>query len=530
MKKILSIGLLVISLSAFSQEIQVQITKGEVFQDDKKNMEFIMDEDDGNGGQIAIRAYFGGMLSLLQGYYVDHFDAQLNLINRQTLEMKMMSKNAGFIKGISVHDGKVNLVFMRYARKSKELYYSVMTASIGDLDFTEKRILTFDRKDFKAQTLLDMFVNTSPFDVDKELGGYVDFSENKVFGSIHMKLEKDNGNTIKLFVFDRNFDLFYEKDISNVMPSGRYSIHDISLNDSSGEAYVLVKAFKQIERKKKDSYGYHFKLLKLSEKSDFKLSKIETNDRFIGSLNILFKYGKLVCVGYYSNLADHWAKGVIRVNIDPESLTTLNISLQPFSEQLLTDKFAKNKAQEIRNMVLRALFMSPNGDITICSEDRYRVKHMRTNYYGNIANNTGSSVKIIYHYNDIIAAKMSEAGELLWARNINKLQSGRGKDIGYFSYTSTTQNNKVYFLINCKDDVRMLRKDRIEFSEVGINRANLFVISIAENGDFNYKKLIDNKESKISYLTINGVVSNDGSEVILSGVDGKDKQLLKLAF
>jgi hypothetical protein len=92
------------------------------------------------------------------------------------------------------------------------------------------------------------------------------------------------------------------------------------------------------------------------------------------------------------------------------------------------------------------------------------------------------------------------------------------------------KDGKVYFFINCSDDIRRLRKDRIEFKQIGKNRANLFVIQINEAGDFDFKKLIDDKESKVSYQTINGIISTDETKVILAGSRGKDKRLIKLTF
>jgi len=505
-----------------AQDLSVSITKGEIFRDEKKNMELVYAEDDGNGGHISVRAYFGGVIPMLQGYYVDRFDSELNRTQQQEIEMKMMSRDPGFIRGMSVHEGKVNLIFLRYDGKSKEVYYSVMSASVDDFNFTERRILTFDKKEFSQKTLVDMMYETSPFEIKNKLGGYVGFSENKNFAALSLRLKTAEGSKIKIFVFDKNFDLYYEHYVEGTGGSEIYEFNDFQLVDDDGSCYYLTKAFTKEKDQRKGRLAYHYEIGKIGKDKNVRLSRMEANDHFVGSLSLLYKYNQLVCVGYYSDLGNDWYKGVARFDVDPNSLDVLNRAIQPFSEQFILDKFGQTKYNEIGNVKLKAFVMDPNGDITMNSETTYVVKTMKAK--------SMHVVKSVYHFNDIMSAKISASGDLLWARNINKQQSGNGKAVGYYSYTSTAKDGKVYFLINSKDDVKMLRKDRIEFSEIGRNRANLFLIAIDENGDFSYNKIIDDRESDLSYLTINGVVSKDGSEIILSGIDGKDKQLLKLTF
>ena len=96
MKKILfSIVLSMLTLSAFAQEIPFKIQKSDVFKDEYKHSSIVLVEDDGKGGVIIIRSYFGGVFSSGSGYYFEHYDANLKLIKEFEYEIKYSTKLSG---------------------------------------------------------------------------------------------------------------------------------------------------------------------------------------------------------------------------------------------------------------------------------------------------------------------------------------------------------------------------------------------------------------------------------------------------
>ena len=54
------------------------------------------------------------------------------------------------------------------------------------------------------------------------------------------------------------------------------------------------------------------------------------------------------------------------------------------------------------------------------------------------------------------------------------------------------------------------------------------MISLDENGNYDYKKLIDDKESKVYYKVNNGIPNLEKNTVFLLGERKKDGRIIKL--
>ena len=141
--------------------------------------------------------------------------------------------------------------------------------------------------------------------------------------------------------------------------------------------------------------------------------------------------------------------------------------------------------------------------------------------------NGGGYWRTIYHYDDIVSARINPSGEIIWARNINKRQSTSGDD-SYISYTSTAVNNDAYFFINTGEKVKKLRNDRIQFGQTSTKKSNLNIIRVNQNGDFDYQEILDDKDNEVPFMVSNGVLSGDSAFFI--GRKGKKKQLLKVTL
>ena len=130
----------------------------------------------------------------------------------------------------------------------------------------------------------------------------------------------------------------------------------------------------------------------------------------------------------------------------------------------------------------------------------------------------GSRTTYIYHYDDIVSVKLSASGDIAWARNLNKRQDSSAPN-PYFSYTSTAKGNDAYFFINAGEKVKKLSKERIQFGETSAKRSNLNVIRINENGDFDYREILDDKENEVPFMVANGELC--GNSVFILGQKGK---------
>ena len=137
----------------------------------------------------------------------------------------------------------------------------------------------------------------------------------------------------------------------------------------------------------------------------------------------------------------------------------------------------------------------------------------------------GMMTSTSYHYDDIVSAKLSASGDLIWARNINKRQATGGDD-SYISYSSMIKGDNTYFFINTGEKVKKLRNDRIQFGQTKAKKSNMNIIRINSSGDFDYQEILDDKENEVPFMVSDGAVAQDN--IYFIGRKGKKKQILKV--
>jgi hypothetical protein len=283
---------------------------------------------------------------------------------------------------------------------------------------------------------------------------------------------------------------------------------------------LLGKVYTDEGKKKKEGAKYQYELTRITG-TDSKTQVFDTQERFAGSLRAHYVNDKIACIGFYADRKDWALKGVCYFELDPSTLDIKKTVYNPFTEQFILDKYGKDKKnREVGNLWLRGMFVTENGDIVINAEEFYFVQ-----YYVNTPN--GGYWRTEYHYEDIVSVKLDREGQMIWARNINKKQVTSGGD-GTVSYTSTVKGDNVYFFINTGEKVKKLRRDRIQFGQTSAKRANLNVIRINKDGDFDYQEILDDKNNDVPFMVSNGVT--DGNSTFFLGRKGSRKQLLKLTL
>lgn len=82
--------------------------------------------------------------------------------------------------------------------------------------------------------------------------------------------------------------------------------------------------------------------------------------------------------------------------------------------------------------------------------------------------------------------------------------------------------------MNCSDKIKKMDGNRIHFRQTSSKKSNLYVISLDDNGGFDYQKLIDDKESKVFYKVNQGIITPNKEEVILLGKKKKLSRIIKV--
>jgi uncharacterized protein YktA (UPF0223 family) len=513
MKKITILLLLFITFNNYAQDIS--ITKSKIFKDSNRISSLEYSLKDENGGLITIRAFYSSLIKKLKGYYIQHFDANLNLLKEVEYEVDKNELRNAFIK-----DNKLHLIEYDIDKIS----FNAVSADLKDLKFSTTEILSLPEDDQPKYYI--PFGKIYPKQTNENHAKEVVISENKNYFVINLDIKNRKKETNKIFAFNNNFEKIYEQKIEKNLKDKYFEYQSINIDDNDGTVYLLGKSFenKSTRTKKRGKANYHFELYKLDAKGQ-KNTSFKRADKFISSLELIKSNNRIACVGFYGKRVQSRINGVSLFNLNPETLQMESEKFVPFSKEFLTDRYGNRDGRKrrkmkkgIRNIDFKSAFMMKNGDILINAEEFDIINHKSTN---------GSySSRRTFEFDDIISLRLDKEGNLKWARNINKNETGTKNT----SYTSITIGEDSYFFINCSDEIKNLSADRISFKQNKPKNSNLYMIKIDENGELDYKKLIDDKESKVYYKVNNGNVNFNDQTVILIGKKRKKSRILKLEF
>ena len=520
MKKITLLLLLFVACSGYTQN--VSMIKSEIFKDSKKHSSLEFSLDDENGGLVTIRAYYGGLLKSLKGYYIQHFDSKLKLLKEIEYEVDNNTIRNAFIK-----DNRLHLIEYNIDKKADKISFNAVSANLKDLKFSSRELLSFSEEYQKKYFSLSIgLLNVNNLSQgDKNHGGEIVFSLNKNYFLINFDVNNKDQESHKIYVFNANFDQVYEQTVQKDIKDKYFEYESIDIDDDNGTVYFLGKSFENESRKSKKNgeTNYHFELYKVDADGQA-VTSFKNPDRFIPSLELIKSKNRLSCIGFYGLKDQDRINGVSLFNLNPATLEIEKQKFTPFSEEFLNDKYGNKKARKkrkkekgIKNIDFKSVHVMDNGDIILNAEEAYMTTQMSSS--GN-----GMSTYTIFHFDDIMSLRLDKDGNLKWARNINKEQTG----LENTSFTSITVGEDSFFFINCSDKIKKLSADRISFKNTKASKSNLYVIKINQNGNFDFKKLIDDKESKVYYKVNNGNVNLDQQTVILAGKRKKRTRILKL--
>lgn len=513
-----------IGFHAHAQRDSLKVVNSEIFKDEKFKTSLLYAKEDKNGDIFTVRNYYSS-LSNPKGYYIEHYDKALNLLKRTTVEI-----DRNEIKGFYLNDDSIVLLQFQYLQKEKKYAFVTLTSAKDEFNFTEKLIYEIDRNRIYKY---DHFgIRSEPeFNIHRQnnLGDIVE-SENEEFIGINLITKTKESDALLTIVFNRKFEKLYEHEfrpeisINEKVPSFELPLeYQNMVLDNNGTTYILARVFKNksTDLSKKDEPNYNFIVFKgdINAQSQ-EIIPIESNN-IIRALQLVNKGEKLAAIGFYTETADvplitlsygDRFDGVVRFNLDKKSLSTLSESFQPFSEEFMIEKYGKVKDKVKSFLSYRSLFMIDNGDVIVNAEEFYIIIDDR----GLRAN------KI---YKDIITCRIDDAGQLTWAKNINKSQSAYSTDkIPYFSYTATVKNNVSYYLVNSTSSLKY-KNQQIQLEEGPL----LYVLKIFENGDFQYTKpnfeSIYNAQLQVRF----GVLINK-TDILLEAESDNKSLMVKLYF
>ncbi|MVO09529.1 hypothetical protein GOQ30_10200 [Flavobacterium sp. TP390] len=505
---------------------EIKIQKSQIFKDKNTLSNLVFSVDDGKGGLFLLRRLSSTFGRNSRGYVLEHFDHDLKLLVSKEFE----DQNNVF-KALFINDNKINLIESIKNSKEKSLSYNLLSASIEDLNFSSKTIFSINKDDINNTFLADLglFLTANYFKLDSDLLGEVQISKNNKYIAFNFDIKNDKKETHRILVYDINLNKIYQKEFSQNIKDKYFKYNSFKISEEDGSVFFLGKAYKNESYKdlKDGIINYNFKLYKLSNEG-IQFETFSTNETFINSLELLINKNQVFCVGTYSDKSSYNDRGVVFYEVDTNNLKTKNFKLNPFTEQFLIDKYGEKKGKkksqdkaELSNLVYKDFFITDQNEIYINAEEYFISSYPSTSSSGSTHYVTS------YNFNDIFSFKLNFNGELQWMRTINKGQSTTGI-FDYFSYSSLVYKGKMYIFLNGDEDVKKIKDNRISFKQTKIKKMNFYAIEIDEEGNFTYKILITDKDSKITYKPFFGIYTDEEGVILFEGNDGRDKQIIKL--
>ena len=524
--------ILFINITLHAQIDSIQVQKSKIIKDETKASELGFTINDGNGGFFSARNYFGGLMGFPKGYHIEHYDASLNLIQEYDYDVDIRENG---LKEMFIKNDTLYLIEIRRDRKNHGIDYNILSSKISDkINFTSKKIFSISQNRINDSSSNDYMLGGASFSNPsleyRDPKGEVYFSKNKnyIAFSFNTKREDEFFHLVK--VYDSNFNLIYEKESLNKKNNHSSDYKSLVIDDNDGTVYLLGGSYKKSSKSKGNDISYAFYIHKINA-SGIEKEFIRTGGSRIGSMKLINNNQKLICVGFFSEIDNQSYRGVAFYELDKNEFKVKVKNEIPFPEQFMIDRYGEERLERkikkdkgLESLAMRDLYIDNKGNILFTAEEYY-VENTLV-----VMDGKHRYSKQVYHYNDILAGKINSEGNLDWVRNINKLQNTKGKSEDYLSFVSLINNNGLFIFLNAEDKVKKLRDDRIEFEDTKIKNLNLYAIEILPSGKFDYKQIINYKDSNITYKIEEGIILDNYNAVILEGDNGKKKRLIKLSL
>lgn len=507
---------LLLFLAAFSfvkaQDIAVNYSLGENYSDRYKYSTVLSINGSDNNHTVIVRTYFGGMPLRAKGHFVEMYDADMNLVEEYNNKYAGQYMVDGFIK-----NGQLYLLELKYNENEMAYQYVVHQSPLDEFNFTERKLLSIPSK----EVLNPLAVNKYNRNFGNGFSTAVHFNKEKSAFAITAQHRAGKGEKYTMYLFGTDLKKQIEYDFTSQTQEKNYAFENIAVSKDLKTAYFMGKAFFKKRRFDVKERRFQYELVRVTNQGH-QIQEFAEPGRFSESLKPIISKDELIVVGFYADRKDNRYNGLVHFKLNPTSLAIKSKKYNPFSDQFMLDKFGREVDAEIKNLIFKDVHITASNDIIFSAEEYFVTEG--EDFNGNSARKVNR-----YHYNDIVCAKMNAAGDMLWARNINKAEVTQG-DAAYASYTAYGQGDDMYFFINSGENPQKLGKDRIIFKQGYSRNPNMFVIKIDEVGNLSHEKLIDDKEVRLPIMVSRPLVNNTTDQLIFYAKRGTKKQLVRVSF
>jgi hypothetical protein len=502
------------SIGINGQQMPVEYSFGEKYNDRYKYSNLVSISDDANGGSILVRSYYTGMILKPKGYLIEHYNKNLELISEFNYKLKGQDFIDGYVK-----NGQLYLLFLDYNLSSVAYDYIVHRSPISNFNFTQETILSVASE--PVNNPLDKNYYNRNFNSGFTTAAL--FNEDKSAFVITTHFKKGKINKHNIYVFGGNLNKLIEHDFSAQVEDKNYAFEEVAVSKDLTKAYIVGKAYFKKKRFKALERKFQYELIKITETGS-QIQSFDSPGKYSEALKPILNNGHLYCVGFYADRKDNRYNGIGFFKLNPSNLEILITKYNPFSKQFMDDKFGKENAEQVKNLVFKSTSFTDDNSILFNAEEYFVTTSVQ-------ANSSGGRVRVErFHHNDIVSVKLNNEGDLVWARNINKSEVTQG-DGAYASYSSYSKDGNTYFFIStAAENPQLLNNERLIFKQGLSRNRNVFVILLDNSGKMSYEKIIDDAEARLPLMVSKPLVNNLEDQVLFYAKRGSKKQLVNVSI
>lgn len=496
---------------SLAQDIPVEYSLGKNYSDRYKYSTLLASDSSAEGETVFVRTYYGGYPLRPKGYFIEIYDAELNLVRDYNYKYAGDHMVDGFVK-----NGQLYLLELVYNVGQEAYQYVVHHSPLHDFNFTERVLLSVPSKEVVNPLAVSKY--NQKFGNGFSTAVHFNDARSAFAITVHHREGRDEKYHLYLFGTDLKQQLTYDFTAQNAEKN--YAFENIEVSKDLKTLYLTGKAFFTKRRFDATERRFQYELIKVSA-DGHQIQEFNDTGRFPESLKPILTGNELKIVGFYADRKDNRYNGLVYFNLDANTLNIKNKKYNPFSDQFMMDKFGREVDTELKNLIFKDVHITPNNNIVFSAEEYFVSK-------GEDISGGGTQITDRYHYNDIVTAKLDASGKMEWARNINKAEVTQG-DASYASYSAYGDGNDMFFFINSGENPQKMSNERIIFKQGYSHNPNMFVIKVDINGELSYKKLVDDKEVRLPIMVSRPLIDKTTNNLLFYAKRGSRKQLVQVS-
>ncbi len=330
-----------------------------------------------------------------------------------------------------------------------------------------------------------------------------EFSLNKENIGIHYRpINSSRDNMFVVHILTKNL-----VEVSSKKTTFPFDVNDTRTLDycisKSGMIYIASNVFNESipAYKRVDGmyFPYHTIIVSIPLNNDFPLMHtIPFVDKNISGLKFAEDSSGSIHIGgyYFTGINPANTKGLItgslnsKGEVNPLYLHEISLDIiNRYTDSTLSvsNNLKDNQSSTVfEDLILKKVLIDDSNNILIIGEQEFDITKTKAHP------NDRFQTDLIYHYNDILVAKITNEGTLLWMNRLAKRQMG-GQEKGGLSYRHVRFNNMHYFLF-----LDNIKNENISYRTLPYGHIN-------EQGGFLTAYIVDNTTGTVtrkSYLNL----------------------------